>query len=446
MTDTTTTVVELRTGPIAPGGGCVARTDEGQVVFVRHALPGETVLARVTETTTSYLRADAIEIVERSPHRVPPPCPSAGPGRCGGCDWQHVALAEQRRLKAVLVAEQLRRLAGLDRTVDVEEVPGAPDGLGWRTRVRFAVDNEGHLGLRRHRSHALELLTRCPIAAPSVERIGAEESLWRGAASVEVFAPAGADPDEGRLDGAERDHSLATGSPGVVVVGAPRRSLGPIDLPKLAGTRTGVVLRGRTVREPRRLRVEVLGHSYRITAGAFWQVHRGAPALLASTVLEGLGPREGEHAVDLYAGVGLFTVLLAEGVGRGGSVVAVERDPRASSDARHNTARQDQVQVRTEGVTPRLLQGLGPIDLVVMDPPREGVGRALMAALVELRPAPRRVAYVACDPASFARDLRVALDAGWTLSTLRAFDQFPMTEHVELVAFLEPPAAESPGV
>ncbi|MBV9097710.1 MAG: class I SAM-dependent RNA methyltransferase, partial [Frankiaceae bacterium] len=140
---------------VAHGGVCVAHAPDGRVVFVRHALPGEQVRIEVTEERSSYLRADAVEVLRASPSRVVPPCPYAGPGRCGGCDWQHVALPRQRQLKAELVTEQLRRLAGLDREVVVEQVPGDTDGLRWRTRVQFAVDRQGRAGLHRHRSHDL---------------------------------------------------------------------------------------------------------------------------------------------------------------------------------------------------------------------------------------------------------------------------------------------------
>ena len=155
--------IELVTGAMAAGGGCVARAEDGRVVFVRHALPGERVVAEVTAVTTSFLRADAVEVIDASADRVAPPCPHAGPGRCGGCDWQHVSLPAQRRLKAELVAEQLRRVAGIDRRVEVEEVAGAADGLGWRTRANFAVDRSGRIGFHRHRSHDIEPVEHCPI-------------------------------------------------------------------------------------------------------------------------------------------------------------------------------------------------------------------------------------------------------------------------------------------
>jgi tRNA/tmRNA/rRNA uracil-C5-methylase (TrmA/RlmC/RlmD family) len=187
---------------------------------------------------------------------------------------------------------------------------------------------------------------------------------------------------------------------------------------------------------------EVLHRSYRVTAGSFWQVHPGAATLLATVVLDVLEPKVGEHILDLYAGVGLFTALIGDAVGPTGSVLAVERDRRACADALHNVAGLEHIEIRKASVSPGLVADhVGQPDLVVLDPAREGAGRPVMAALAALRPTPRRIAYVSCDPASFARDLRVMLDAGWTMPSLRAFDLFPMTEHVELVGLLEPPAS-----
>jgi len=402
--------LELTVGAVAAGGSCVARADDGRVVFVRHALPGERVRAVVTATTTSYLRADAVEVLEPSPDRVAAPCPYAGPGRCGGCDWQHVALDRQRLLKADLVVEQLSRLAKLDRSVVVEPVPGDVDGLGWRTRVQFAVQRDGAAGLHRHRSRELELVDRCLIAAPSVEAVGAERLRWPGATAVEV---------------------VTSGEQRVVAVSGRRVQLPDVD--------AGVVIEGRPVKVPHGVRHEVLGRAFDVSAGGFWQVHPGAALVLAEAVLDGLDAQVGERVVDLYAGAGLFAALLGDRVGPTGSVLAVEGDRGASADAARNTADQPQVKVRTLAVDAELVsRRLGRPDLVVLDPPRAGAGLAVAAALVGLRP--RRIAYVACDPASFARDLRVFLDAGWEMPSLRAFDLFPMTEHVELVAVLTPPA------
>ena len=422
--------LELDVGAVAPGGHCVARV-EGRVVFVRHALPGERVVARVTEDGGgSYCRADAIRVLVASADRVTPPCPHAGPGRCGGCDWQHATGAAQRAGKASVLREQLSRLAGRpDVPVVVEPLPaagGGPDGtgeeglLGWRTRVRFAVGADGRTGLRRHRSHQLEPVEHCPLGTAGVAAAGVGHRRWPAATEVEVVASTGGDT------------AVVTRAAG----GAP-----------LAGEPAGHADRDRDPGDAGRARRPVLaegpgvvrewagGREWRVAATGFWQVHPAAADTLARCVLDFLRPAPGETALDLYAGAGLFAGLLAAAVGPGGRVVAVEADPRAAADAAGNVPG---IEVRTARVTPGLLGGLGlGPDLVVLDPPRSGAGTAVMAAVLTL--APRAVAYVACDPATLARDLRLALDAGWELRGLRAFDCFPMTRHVETVALLCPP-------
>ncbi len=406
-------VLELTVGSVAAGGGCVARAPDGRVVFVRHSLPGERVRARVTSESTSFLRADAVAVLEPSPDRVAPPCPHAGPGRCGGCDFQHVALPAQRRLKADLVAEQLSRLAGLDLRVPVEEVPGAASGLGWRTRVSYAVDRRGRTGLHRHRSHDVEPVDHCLIATTAVDEVAAASPSWPGAGRIEVMA------------------SPQGGPPAVLVDAGPGRP----------------APRGRPTPGERAARVadhvvfEVLGNRFTVHAGVFWQVHPGIAAALTRAVLDGAGVRPGERVADLYAGAGLFSVGLARAVGPTGTVTAVERSTAAVADLRRNVAGLPQVEVVRASVDPALVSGrLGRPDLVVLDPPRAGAGRPVIGALARLAPGLGRIAYVSCEPAPFARDLRILLDAGWSLVSLRAFDAFPMTEHVELVGIVESPA------
>jgi tRNA/tmRNA/rRNA uracil-C5-methylase (TrmA/RlmC/RlmD family) len=166
-------------GQVAHGGHCVSRLPDGRVVFVRHAIPGERVVLEVTEGTDGdrFWRADAVEVLTPSADRVEAPCPVAGPGLCGGCDFQHVALGRQRALKGEVVAEQLRRLAGLDVPVVVEPVPGDDDGLRWRTRVRFAHLPDGRRAMRKHRSHELVPIDDCLIAAPGAEEPPSAETV-----------------------------------------------------------------------------------------------------------------------------------------------------------------------------------------------------------------------------------------------------------------------------
>jgi tRNA/tmRNA/rRNA uracil-C5-methylase (TrmA/RlmC/RlmD family) len=412
-------VLELDTGPLAAGGGCVARTDEGQVVFVRHAIPGERVRAAVTARTGSYLRADAVAILDPSPDRVDPPCPHAGAGRCGGCDLQHIAPAAQRRLKAARVAEQLSHGAGvsLPGPLDVEEVPGGANGLGWRTRVRLGVDDRGRAGYRRHRSHQLLAVSSCPITHDALALRDILSARWPARAELAVAA----NPASGR-----RVMELETA-----------RRVAPPTLPVEAG---GLVVNGVTAAGEPDVHVQVAGAHFRISPGVFWQAHVGAPDVLVHAVRRALGARPGDAVADLYAGAGLFAVVLAADVGPDGSVVAVERSAAACADAAHNGRGHPHLSVQRATVTARLVtHDIGRPDLLVLDPTRTGAGIEVMQAIGDHARTIRRVAYVSCDTASFARDIRVLSDRGWTMPELRVFDLFPMTEHVELVATLVPP-------
>ncbi|RKN37903.1 class I SAM-dependent RNA methyltransferase [Streptomyces hoynatensis] len=430
---------EVEVGPVAHGGHCVARTAEGRVLFVRHTLPGERIVARVTEgrEDSRFLRADAVEVLVPSRDRVPAPCPYAAPGRCGGCDWQHVKPGAQRRLKAEVLAEQLRKLAGLgaeDAGWDgtVEPAPGdklAPGEVpAWRTRVQYAVDEHGRPGLRRHRSHEVEPVERCLIAAEGVAELGVEGREWPGMASVEAIA--------------------ATGSSDRMVVLTPRPGR---RLPLVSLDRPVSVLRAEDAgRRPGRgeppvhqvhgrafVRERADDRTWRVSGGGFWQVHPQAAGLLVDAVMRGLTPRKGETALDLYCGAGLFAGALAERVGERGAVLGIESSPRAVRDARHNLASFERVRVE-QGTVERVLPrtGITEADLVVLDPPRAGAGREVVRRICGL--GARRVAYVACDPAALARDLAEFRAGGYVPRFLRAFDLFPMTHHMECVAILEP--------
>ena len=411
---------------VAHGGFCVGR-HEGRAVFVRHALPGERVVARVTEGHAGdrYLRADAVEILEPSADRVEAPCRYAGPGACGGCDWQHATPEAQRRLKATVIEEQLLRLAGIERKVEVEEAPGTPDGLGWRTRVQFAVDDAGRLGLRKSRSHDVIPVDSCAIAAPGVEEVGAERRTWPGVAGVEVIAASG------------------SSDRAVVVTPLPKphghMPIVEMDVPVsvLRGDRDGAAAR---VHGRAQVREVAAGRTWKVSGSGFWQVHPAAADVLSAAVLEAVKAQPGETAMDLYCGVGLFAAGLAEAVGAEGEVVAVETEKAAVEDALVNLEGYDQIVIVEDRVDKALRDAPKGFEaeVVVLDPPRSGAGRKVVQGIAELRP--RVVAYVACDPAALARDLAYFAEQGYELDTLRAFDLFPMTHHVECVARLVPAA------
>ncbi|GGV07336.1 class I SAM-dependent RNA methyltransferase [Streptomyces spectabilis] len=424
---------EVEVGPVAHGGHCIARTAEGRVLFVRHTLPGEKIVARVTEGDESsrFLRADAVTVLEPAKDRVTAPCPYAGPGRCGGCDWQHAKPGAQRRLKGEVIAEQLQRLAGLtpeeagwDGTVMPAEGDKLPAGEvpQWRTRVQYAVDAEsGRAGLRRHRSHEIEPVDHCMIAAPGVSELGIEQRGWSGMESVEAIAATGSQDRQ------------------VILTPRPGERLPIVELDKpvsvmRVGEKDGGVHRvhGRPF-----VRERADGRTYRVGSGGFWQVHPKAADTLVTAVMQGLLPRKGETALDLYCGVGLFAGAIADRVGDEGAVLGIESSKRAVEDARHNLTAFDRVRIeqgKVESVLPRT--GITEVDLIVLDPPRAGAGKSTVSHLAGL--GARRIAYVACDPAALARDLGYFREGGYRVRMLRAFDLFPMTHHVECVAILEP--------
>lgn len=411
--------VTLDIGPVAHGGHCVARWD-GRVVFVRHALPGERALVRITSTAhAGYFRGDAVEILVADPHRVTPRCVHFAPGGCGGCDFQHADPGLQRVLKGAVVTEQLSRLAGVDRTVTVQalpDVPGAPEGYRWRSRVRWALDDEGRVGPRALRSHeviGVSAARPCEIAA---------EGLSETAAVLPV--PVGARRTHGR--GRERRRPRL---PEVALVHRDDEN------PLVTWSGEEAELIGETVGDRR----------YAVRGDGFWQVHPAAAGTLSGAVESALDAPlpdggsldwTGRTGWDLYGGVGLFAAALADRVGVSGSVVTVENDAEATVLAAQNLVDAPQVTAVT-GRVEHLLEDAasalgGDVDVVVLDPPRSGAGKAVCAALAARAPA--ALVYVACDPAALARDTAILAEHGYLLDSLQAFDCFPQTHHVECVA------------
>ncbi|MGH3125551.1 MAG: class I SAM-dependent RNA methyltransferase, partial [Streptosporangiaceae bacterium] len=313
-------VIQVTTVDVAHGGWCVARPDDGPVVFVRHALPGETVRARITEVTSRLARAEAVEILAASPDRVEAPCPHARPGGCGGCDWQHATLPAQRALKAAVLRQQLRRLAGLDREVIVEPLPGDEEpgaGLGWRTRVQFAVRPDGVAGLRAHRSHEVIDIGECLIAQPGITELGLPARRGPGMSSLEALVATGSGERAVIVAGAERSGPEGSAPPDIPGADAVLRRAGPSN-------RRLTPVRGRAYLSQR-----AAGRDWRVSAGAFWQVHPGAADALTDAVMTALEPRPGDVALDLYCGAGLFAGVLAPAVGPAGTVAGVEADATA---------------------------------------------------------------------------------------------------------------------
>lgn len=377
---------------VAHGGHFIAR-HEGQVIFVRDAIPGELVEVVITSTGSSFYRADVVKVIRPSQDRVTPPCQYSHSGGCGGCDFQHVDIARQRSLKADVIVEQFSRIAKKEVNVTVEEVG---DPFHWRTRISSATDDRGRIGFYASRSHTVIPVKDCLIATGGVNYPELATRKWPSESRVEISVSSSA----------ERSIAIA---------------------PAIRGSKA------RLTQGPQVLRENIWGHELQVSHTSFWQSHELAPEILTTAVREHV--RAHDFVLDLYGGVGLFTAAVIDLIGEGGHVDLIESSPSATADARRNFAQMTNVAIHL-GDVEKMLNHIARADVVVLDPPREGAGKGVLTKIVEL--APRTLVYVACDPAALARDCRYLEELGWAMSSLRAFDLFPMTHHVECVAVFEP--------
>lgn len=387
----------LEISTVVAGGDGLGRDDAGRVTFVDGALPGETVSVELHQEKKDFARGHVVEVLHPSADRVEPPCPFVAAG-CGGCDWQHVRPDAQRRLKAAIVADALRRQAKLE--VDVGEGPVLP-AEGHRTTLR-GVATGGRFGFRRRHSHEVVDVGPCLVAHPLLDELVTDGRFPNG----EVVLRAGAATGE-RLVIVNVDPSAAQVPDGVRVVSAAELS---------SGTRAWY-------------HEEVVGRRWRISARSFFQARPdGAEALVHAVglAMEGALP-VGGHLVDLYGGVGLF----AGALGADARVTLVEQSASAVADARVNLASQDARIVRADVDH----WGAARADVVVADPPRSGLGARGVGKVAATHAA--RVVLVSCDPGALGRDARLLVEAGYGLRSSQVVDLFPHTSHVEVVSRFE---------
>lgn len=415
-------VEDLDVTSIAVGGDGVAREPSGRVVFVAGGLPGERVRAEVVDERRAHARAVVTEVLTPSPDRVHPPCPFVAAG-CGGCGWQHVDPAAQRRLKVDMVSDALAHLGGVDDAL-VTAGPGVP-GTGYRTTVRAQVDAGGRLALRRHHSHDLVAVPGCLVAHPAVVEVLDAGRFPPGAAvTVRVGARTGERlvvvDEPGIESGGQGTGGGAPGAP-------PAADVDPGEVVVPPGTR---VVTGAELAAGRRawLHEEVAGGRWRVSARSFFQSGPEAAEALVEVVAGQVGEMTtATRFADLYGGVGLFGGT----VGGRGRVELVDASPSAVADARINLAAVDARVVRRDVTRwrPR------PMDVVVADPPRAGLGRAGVRVVVGTR-APR-VVLVSCDAGALGRDAGLLARAGYDLVGATVVDVFPHTPHVEVVSRFE---------
>ncbi|MBN2006116.1 MAG: 23S rRNA (uracil(1939)-C(5))-methyltransferase RlmD [Anaerolineae bacterium] len=403
---------DLTLDAMAHGGEAIGRHN-GRAIFVPYAIPGERVRVQIEDARERYARARLLEVLEPSPARVDPLCPFFGAAACGGCQWQHIDTPVQPRIKGMVMLDQFRRIGKFEEPPVLEPIP---DETGWeyRNHALFRVNEQGQLGFLAAHSHDVFPITECLILHPLVQNLfhsldmAYPELEWLelrgGTATGELMALFQAREEEPPM--------LEVNFPLSIVQIRHDDAIAPlIGLDYIT---------------------EVVGErAFRISATSFYQINSGQAANLVSVVLGALDLQGGEKVLDAYCGVGLFTAFLSA---EAGLVTGIEAHPASIADARHNLADADNVVLLSgavEDVLPSLEQSF---DAAVVDPPRTGLDRMALDALVARDP--QRIAYVSCDPATLARDCRRLVDQGYALQWVQPVDMFPQTYHIEAVALL----------
>ena len=361
--------VELDVLAIAHGGETIARLD-GWVFFLKYAIPGEKVVAEITQIGKNFHRAEAIEIINASPDRIAPACRYFHPGGCGGCDFQHISLERQRQLKSEVITEQFQRVAKINITVPVVEVPiDSSSGMHYRTRLTLHINHSGVAGFLKGRSHEVFPIDECVVAAQSVQLEGVLAKNYSGINELQI-------PDHTRIE--------------------------------------QVFIRGKS-------------YAFQVSRESFWQGHIKAAEVLGEAALNIIEPKVGERALDLYGGVGLFGKILAD---HGAQVDIIESSAAAVKDGLVNIKDYPNARYHHGDVAKRLSE-IDSADVVLLDPPRSGADFDVLKKIAALKP--RIICYISCDPASLARDCARLAELGYEIASTSAYDLFPQTAHIECV-------------
>lgn len=405
-------VLELELSDMAHGGEALGRY-QGKVVFVAYGLPGERVRVEVVEEQHHWSRARLLEVLEPSSHRVDPPCPYFG--TCGGCQWQHIEYEAQVAFKGEIIRDQLRRLGRFVDPPVADTIP-SPDPWEYRNHLQLTSTPEGGLGFLDVSGIQTMPIDICLLPHPLVweivemMEIGGEE---RGASLRRLSLRAGIRTGE-RMIVFETEDDL----PPQIEVDV------PISCVLLMGDGTPVNLIGRNW-----FSEELAGRHFRISAGSFFQVNTLQAERLIEVVSQFLDPQGNETLLDIYCGVGTFSLSLADRLSR---VIGIESYGPAVDDARANVRPGEPVEF-IEGQAVEVLACLDlPLDVIIVDPPRAGCGSKVLRELIRL--SPPRLVYVSCDPATLARDARRLVEAGYRLEALQPVDMFPQTYHIESVS------------
>ena len=378
-------IVTLNIGKIVHGGHFIARHNN-QVVFVRHGISGEIANVKITSINSKLAFGDAIEILKTSKDRVKSPCKYSKPGGCGGCDFQHISPEIQKSLKKIIIQDQFNRIAKID--INPEVISTEPlTGLNWRSRLDLAISNNGKTGLYSHRSNEIIEIDECLIAVEQINKSKVFSKYWNTSDRLSISVSS--------------ENELNVNQAGKNILGSDE------------------------------LKEVVDDNTYTISPKSFWQSHKNAPRLLLQQVRKYAKIKLGDIICDLYGGAGLFTAPMAKLTGEAGEVHLIERDNDCIKDAKKMFKTKKNIIIH-HGKVEQKLGKIKNIDIIILDPPRNGAGKQVIHQIIDKKP--KSIVYVSCDPTSLARDTKILIDNNYTLSNVLGLDLFPMTHHIECIA------------
>ena len=400
--------IKLKIDKYVYGGDAMGRLEDGRVAFVPFALPGEEIKANIIEDKKGFVRAEFLEVLKRSPQRIEPRCKHYT--KCGGCHYQHLSYQEQLEVKTEIVLDALQRIGGLE---DISINPIISSDIEWnyRNNVQFHLNQDGVLGFMAGRSDTVVPIEECHLLSEVLTELWPSLALEPNPDIKRVSLRVGQDDDVMLIFETFSDEALEFS----------------VDFPISAvqlGSESYYVLSGDDF-----IHTEVLGKSFRVTANAFFQVNSSTAEKMVNHLLEILPLDEDMTVLDLYCGVGFFSAFIAPKVSK---LIGIESHPQASEDFVFNLDEFDNIELY-EGKAKLVMKGLevNP-DIIVVDPPRSGLGRHVLDAIVEL--APKHLAYISCDPATLARDAKRLTAKGYSLQQITPIDMFPQTFHIETIS------------
>ncbi|MFZ1041205.1 MAG: class I SAM-dependent RNA methyltransferase [Anaerolineales bacterium] len=390
------------------GGDTMGRLPDARAVFVPFGLPGERVSIRLTEEKSSFARGELIEVIDTSPERIVARCKHFG--QCGGCHYQHMPYEVQLAVKADILRDQLQRIGKVENP-PVGPMAASPDPWNYRNHVQFHLDSDGRLGFQAPASNKIIPISECHLPEISINSLwpqlefeansGIERASIRAGMNDELMLVLESDSPETPEIEIEADISIAH-----------------------VFENSSVIIAGND-----HITINVLGREFRISPNSFFQVNTHMAEKMVTHLLDRL-PTSHATILDVYCGVGLFSAFLAPKCKR---LIGIESSPSACEDFAINLDEFDHVDLYedlAENVLPALKV---EADIILVDPPRAGVERAALDAIVKMNP--KMMAYVSCDPSTLARDARRLIDGGYKLLDVTPFDLFPQTYHIESISF-----------